>query len=149
MYSFSCRNIRITKADGIEIKREPDIISTTLIMLKEELTEDALNKKALDWWDNLIKSEKYKDTEFLDAVPAGKLEYKAPWCLTWFCHQTFDIGLTDEEYLESFYDYVNTTKNQLMGAEDRWRWHGENNDRQNPVCRCEHCKKHGLIRIGH
>jgi hypothetical protein len=38
----------------------------------------------------------------------------------------------------------------LMGAEDRWRWYGGDYDNKtNPPCRCEGCKKYGVIRINH
>lgn len=90
------------------------------------------------------------------------------WCLTWFEHFTFDIGQSDEEALASFeryvrrydwmqdYPYDNRPKGYLclMGAEDRWRWHGagkngERDARTDPPCRCKHCKEQGVIRIGH
>ncbi len=86
------------------------------------------------------------------------------WCLTWFSHYTFDTGQTDEEVLISFQHFVNRyeidvkrTQTTLMGAEDRWRWKGMTYpDGKNaagvevdPPCRCEFCKKRGIIRIGH
>ena len=90
------------------------------------------------------------------------------WCSTWFCHYRFDLGETDEQILVSFDRYVDRMQclneklryeqgtNQydtpkggvcLMGAEDRWRWRGEN-DGPAP-CRCDGCKKYGVIRINH
>lgn len=90
------------------------------------------------------------------------------WNLTWFSHETFDIGQTDVEVLNSFEQYVSryehfcnrhdfeeVTKDPnyecLMGAEDRWRWKGNDdngNDTKAP-CRCSGCKKYGMIRINH
>jgi len=87
------------------------------------------------------------------------------WCLGWFSHHTFDRGQSDEDILESFDRYVWRCQvvNErhryrgdpeepepflLMGAEDRWRWSGQPEDR-NPPCRCDGCKKWGLIRICH
>lgn len=91
------------------------------------------------------------------------------WCEGWFSHWTFDVGQTDDEILKSFSDYVHRIQqyNQkngkiayfsdgrsywdepicLMGAEDEWRWQGK--DRSDPPCRCDDCKKHGVIRIDH
>ncbi len=101
-----------------------------------------------------------------------KLERCETWCLHWFMHWTFDTGQTDKEALDSFeefvqrmeefnrkngyYDNQNIPSNKnpyycLMGAEDRWRWFGndDHNNRTNPPCRCKHCKEHGKIRINH
>ncbi len=92
--------------------------------------------------------------------------YEESWCLEWFSHRTLDVGQSDEEALASFEQYVRRHEHYqdweasekpegwicLMGAEDRWRWHGGNQpqeDRTPPPCRCEHCKRLGLIRINH
>lgn len=87
------------------------------------------------------------------------------WCLQWFGHYTFDVGQTDAEVMKSFSDYVDRIQEwnlrralelgqchlheviPLMGAEESWRWKGENNG--DPPCRCEGCKKNGVIRIVH
>ena len=89
------------------------------------------------------------------------------WCLTWFSHWTFDVGLDDNAVLRSFDKYVMRMQAAnlrasgyddkpfcLMGAEDRYRWSGSGDDgnpRENtpPPCRCVHCKKQGVVRIGH
>ncbi len=86
------------------------------------------------------------------------------WCLTWFQHETFDTGQTDDEVLESFNRFIDRKQRQnlrqgqelnslLMGAEDRWRWKGTSDgspdNETEPPCRCKHCKRQGLIRIGH
>jgi hypothetical protein len=106
-----------------------------------------------------------QDMETLHIVDTG-FDYLGDdeWCLTWFSHYTFDTGQTDEEVLESFrnfvYRYENNikrTQSSLMGAEDRWRWKGLHYpDGENaaaietdPPCRCEFCKRDGIIRIGH
>lgn len=41
--------------------------------------------------------------------------------------------------------------NCLMGAEDNWRWSGDNKngERTKPPCRCAGCKKNGIIMINH
>ena len=88
------------------------------------------------------------------------------WVCDWFSHRTFDVGLDDQAILESFSRFVDRTTEAnyrlsglpdqpycLMGAEDRWRWHGTVNgsgdERTDPPCRCEYCKKFGLVRINH
>ena len=73
------------------------------------------------------------------------------WNLTWFCHQSYDMGQSDADVLGSFSRFVNRQillGKCLMGAEDRWRWHGDGQG-EPPPCRCQFCRKHGLIRIGH
>ena len=84
------------------------------------------------------------------------------WCIVWFNHYTFDIGLSDEEVLASFERYVQRNIPyamgeyesyevycsrvpaekgvSLMGAQDRWRW---------KLCRCPDCEKRGVVTIDH
>lgn len=96
--------------------------------------------------------------------------------LEWFQHKTFDIGLTDAEYVKSFErflqrkgvrmnyapSYDNSTFDDnggyvAMGGEDRWRWRGAKkanggdgeDNRTEPPCRCDGCKKSGVVRIIH
>lgn len=100
--------------------------------------------------------------------------------MTWFAHYTFDVGQTDEQARDSFERFVrrmellnrdettyepytgkdgNTYHTEhpayvLMGAEDRYRWHGSttgetDSERTLPPCRCKHCKARGVLTIGH
>ena len=92
------------------------------------------------------------------------------WCCHWFNHYTWDTGLSDADVLLSFDRYVwrierlnmhnpHYTESGykydevcLMGAEDRWRWRGandDNDDQTDPPCRCKHCKEQGVVRINH
>ena len=78
------------------------------------------------------------------------------WCLEWFCHWTYDDGRSDEEYLQSFTNFVNRMERVeeycLMGAEDRWRWKGTTDDGEGetpPPCRCAGCRKAGVVRVNH
>lgn len=98
------------------------------------------------------------------------------WCQGWFGHWTFDAGQEDQEFLCSFASFVDrkTQHNRevvglagngwkpleyaLMGADDRWRWHatpegksiiGVSAERLPPPCRCEGCKRLGIVRIDH
>ena len=80
-----------------------------------------------------------------------KEPYPETWVLTWFCHHTIDVGQDDLAVLASFERFVNRSwvaGKQLMGADDRYRWRGENEGDPAP-CRCDGCRKHGLIRINH
>ncbi len=85
-----------------------------------------------------------------------------PWTLTWFSHQTFRDGRSDEELRLSFCTYVDkyrwhSEEHQymspsefeerhgepyvcLMGAEDMWRW---------KFCECQPCKDRGIAVFQH
>jgi hypothetical protein len=135
-------------------------------MFKEEQTQEELDKFVKDWWDKYVVNRP-KDRQPI--VNPELLELKAvykkhdSWVITWFEHQTFDIGQTDEEALQSFEDYVSrieqenydkdlTEQECLMGAEDRWRWHGVADDGKTVTpapCRCKYCKEQGYVRIAH
>lgn len=87
----------------------------------------------------------------------------AVWWLSWFQHETFDVGLDDQEVLASFGRHCDreiiraqreAQEPCLMGAEDRWRWSGSEpggglDCQSSPPCRCKFCKEAGVIRIGH
>lgn len=140
-------------------------------MYKEELTDKELRKKALNMFRHWNKEDKFKNVSQLK-INIKFLHYET-WCLGWFSHWTFDIGQSDADAVNSFDKFVwrirqQNTKNGydddgrsyegnilpyycLMGAEDRYRWSGKNdNDEQTePPCRCSGCKKNGIIRIVH
>jgi len=139
-------------------------------MFKEEQTEESLNIFLNDWWEKFLKVP--KNIENIKNPILEKLEIKfyenETWYLTWFCHETFDNGQTDKEVLDSFEKYVRrkedlNNKSQcergeddccLMGAEDRWRWRGadENgmfNEESPAPCRCKYCKEQGVLKISH
>ena len=130
-------------------------------MFKEDPGQTMVLHNALDWW-------KYYTEEKLGDVNPGipEIDIIGPryetWCILWFSHYTFDDGRSDREFLDSFACYVLRYAHLqdyyprdmpegylcLMGAEHRWRWHGANHDSPAP-CRCEHCVKQGVVRIGH
>jgi len=127
-------------------------------MYKEEKTSNELYKIITDWWDKYSgKSEKIKNPD--KCVLTAILSEHETWCIGWFSHHTFDIGQTDEEALLSFTYFVDRKvmlgedKYCLMGAEDRWRWHGvldeKTEEKTEAPCRCDGCKKNGVIRICH
>lgn len=108
-------------------------------MFREDQTREALDVVLLEFWRT------YRGNKFgaeLFALTA-ELRLRESWCLTWFSHYTFDDGQSDAEVLASFNRYLIRTsiKECLMGAEDRWRW--------SVPCRCEYCKKHGIVKIDH
>ena len=185
IYSFSARWSQDGKWDGEYPKwheglPEGRIWNSTGFskIYKEEKTQEELDAIAKEWWERMI-SRKEKDEKHPIINPELdhlKAEYKENevWVLTWFQHETFDVGQTDEEALESFQNYVDRVQannekiersmpedewykngyKTLMGAEDRWRWRGANEkgeyseDAPAP-CRCKFCKEQGLLRIAH
>ena len=115
-----------------------------------------------EWWPGYAERKLNKPDDLMIVVTFKR---EAAWCDGWFSHYTFDTGLSDMEVIESFeryvesiiYDYSLTESERggrLMGAEDQWRWHGcadgnPQGERTPAPCRCEHCKKFGLVRIDH
>jgi hypothetical protein len=163
-------------------KQESDKFSGKVVPISCEW--DELSKEEKDpgdiiaditnnWFPKRIESKKLQNVS--DFIVKVEELNKEVWCLSWFSHWTFDIGMTDEQVLDSFSRYVKRVKcaNEhfrysidskngsqyrndyfcLMGAEDRYRWRGcetaEPRTDTDPPCRCEYCKKHGVVRIDH
>lgn len=143
-------------------------------MYRETVTQEQVETDAREWWEEYVTKPRHDGIKIADRDPQNlvldvKFERREAWCLEWFCHSTFDVGQSDEEALASFERFVQRMEdlNQqavrqggdpwlpayvLMGAEDRWRWSGERHDDRDdepPPCRCNGCKKLGLIRINH
>jgi len=143
-------------------------------MFKEMLTQEQIQEQIQELTQQIISENlgepNYKNVA--DLVVTLEFSSMESWVLTWFQHETIDVGQTDAEVLDSFAAFVNEKSKLnrchrqetgedmdiycLMGAEDRWRWHGANedgstNDSGNipAPCRCKHCKAQGKIRIGH
>ena len=138
-------------------------------MYKELPSTNQINKYFYNWWDKY----KLKIPEISDVTITIEFIENEVWCLDWFSHYTFDIGQSDEDALNSFEDFIlrKTILNNdnghchneynfssklpyycLMGAEDRYRWHGKNEDESSETsapCRCKFCKEQGIIRIDH
>ena len=142
-------------------------------MYKEHVSKEQVEKEANDWWMK-YSTDKLSGKNPSDLTLTINFIRYETWCLTWFCHYTFDVGQTDQEALESFekfvkrmedmnlqngheinspnYDQANwaNTYYCLMGAEDRRRWYGGDYDNRTPApCRCDGCKKYGIISINH
>lgn len=128
-----------------------------------------INEVHETWWTDQLKKEKYVGQNPGDLQVKVELSRWEVWACTWFSHWTWDIGLDTEVVLESFHRFVARTerlnqdegemvggvwmgKHCLMGAEDSYRWHGNgspNGGRTLPPCRCEHCKRRGVVTINH
>jgi hypothetical protein len=86
-----------------------------------------------------------KDFRVVEIIDKGE----ATWAITWFQHYCIDDGQDDAEVVASLEEYLyaqleladGRDVGRLMGLEDRWRW--------KPPCRCEHCKRAGVIRVDH
>jgi hypothetical protein len=131
-------------------------------MKREDCDPEAIKAEiAGDWWPQYAAK---KLCEPADLTIEVKYVRRDVWCDGWFSHWTFDVGMSDEHVLASFERYVERirysgrTENEidgiLMGAKDRWRWHGcvDGNplgQRTNPPCRCPSCRANGHIRIDH
>ena len=138
--------------DSIEINR----------MFKEKKTAEELQHFANESWSRYVKAH---PTDILTYQSfSWKYVGEDSWMLEWFQHSTIDTGQTDEEALSSFEEYVsrkemlimnNKDPGCLMGAEDRYRWHGSAPDRHGNTlestapCRCDHCVNQGVLRIAH
>lgn len=137
-------------------------------MFKQEQSSEALEALALEHFDAMKndKSNAEKNFELVN-FKIEPVEYET-WHCTWFQHETFDVGQTDSEALNSFKQFVSrinrmneeqkhltgNEKQCLMGAEDEWRWHGAepsggSEDHSPAPCRCVHCKEQGVLRIAH
>lgn len=134
-------------------------------MFKEDQSQEQLDAFAKDWWINYCDRNKEENIELVELE--AKYKEHEEWVLGWFNHETFDVGQSDAEVLQSFEEFVRRYEYQqdeelftprlknyhcLMGAEDRWRWYGtrdaDGNNTPAP-CRCIHCKDQGVIRIAH
>ncbi len=145
--------------DGLPLGRIWNSTSVTKIYNKK-LISGFLEHESAKFWNNI----KHKYPNPLDCVITAVFKEYETWCLQWFSHYTFDVGQTDGQILESFEKFVhrklllNEREGQwingywrepycLMGAEDRWRWRSSDDGR--PPCRCEGCKRNGIVRIDH
>lgn len=140
-------------------------------MRRDDPGRDEIERWAVEEWWPQVRA-KYEDRNPADPQVTVKGPRWEIWQLTWFQHKTFDVGQTDEEALASFERYVRRYEHMqglptsyqidrfrddyicLMGAEDRWRWHGagesgDRDERSDPPCRCVHCREQGVLRIGH
>jgi hypothetical protein len=139
-------------------------------MCKTDKSQEQIEKEANEWWQK-YSIGKLAGKNPSDLVLTIKFVRYETWCLTHFCHHTFDTGQTDQEVLNSFEKFVRRMEDMnernghyrnekndssslpyycLMGAEDRWRWYGGTYESKTEApCRCEGCKKLGLIRINH
>jgi hypothetical protein len=133
------------------------------VMEREERpVGEIVEERRRKWWPEYVEHKKLLETG--DLTITVTLLGRDVWCAGWFSHWTFDVGLSDREVLESFERYVDRIQlsdwsetekgGTLMGAEDRYRWHGcadgdPQGERTEAPCRCPACKKNGIVRIDH
>lgn len=139
-------------------------LTSAYIMPQDKLTPELESGHTYDLVQAVLK--KRPDAHIIRATV--KLIYWETWCLNWFSHHTHPLGRTDEELKQSWIRYVNRHDSYqrdlmggrvrqdngeyavcLMGAEDRWRWRGENDDAENYICRCKGCTSWGIVRVTH
>lgn len=130
-------------------------------MFKEEQTEEQLEKFINEWWNKYKESDKFKESNINNVELNYKFKFNETFVCTWFGHECYDDGQTDEEFLNEFEQYVSRHENYqdinnmrepyicLMGAEDRWRWNSGNKEYTGIPCRCKYCKEQGVLRIAH
>ena len=141
-------------------------------MYKEDPGIEAVRAKAWEWWRWYVDRKKddgtcVRDTNPFDVELTIKFVRRETWCLSWFAHWTFDVGQSDADAIGSFTLFVERMKDLnmresvytesgylqeaycLMGAEDHWRWYNNSDERGNPPCRCDGCKKNGRLVICH
>lgn len=136
-------------------------------MYKEELTQEQLDVTIKEWWEKYLtiqtdfagrEKTSLSELDVQDLTLEAKYKEHNSFVCTWFGHETFDIGQTDEEFLKAFEEFVQKYEHQdrkdpdyhcLMGAEDRWRWRSGDDKYESIPCRCESCKSAGMLRIAH
>ena len=159
-YSKSLKNGRIRNS------------TSSYRMYKKETSYDDVRNVGLKWWAKISNKEKYDGKHLLLIRIEVIFQGYETWCGSWFNHWTFDMGQTDEEVVRSFerFVYRKTILNEknghynnqwhsiaednpyycLMGAEDRYRWSASEEYGADKIpCRCEGCKKYGVLRICH
>lgn len=140
-------------------------------MYQEDPGLEGVQIDAIKWWEGYSALDKYRNCHLSTPILTVTFVRHEVWVLRWFSHWTFDIGQSDQEAIDSFERFVQRTKKFnkengkwvkattydgsywdepycLMGAEDRWRWHGRDEESPAP-CRCDDCKKAGRIMICH
>lgn len=145
--------------------------STSCYRMPKEASDDDKVKftreTMLEWWPKYQVEHEGLNLTALE-ITVTFLRWET-WCLGWFNHWTWDPGLSNANVLASFGRFVERTEQLnrqegevrngywqepycLMGAEDRLRWCGQrypSGETTEPPCRCEHCKKRGVVTIGH
>lgn len=144
--------------------RVNDSISPSLMRKEEQDIGQIVQYAKEEIWPNYVKVHDRRtlekgrmpiDNPQLESIDVSLLRYET-WNSGWFTHWTFDNGRSNIEYVESFARFVARMERVdgycLMGAGDKWRWHGMSDDskeRTDPPCRCMNCKNAGIVRIDH
>lgn len=120
------------------------------VMLKEVLGDND-SKLLENQYTNFLMKDGINRRDF--KVTLKFVEFET-WLITWFQHQRFDLDEKDVDLVRSFENYVQRQikagkLDQLMGADERHRWHSGSKVYKHLPCRCEHCKAEGVVRIAH
>jgi len=137
--------------------------SAGLIMSSDVLDSAGREELIRRSTEGMLGSRESKNPDHM-VTEIGFSHYET-WYVRWFSHRTIDVGQTDEEALRSFEDFVLRTEvyherrrylglpedgdRFLMGAEDRWRWGAKESGDDMAPCRCDGCKKNGVLTIVH
>ena len=130
-------------------------------MEREDCDLEAIRAEIITEWWPIYQAKRLAPADLTVEV---KLALRETWCSGWFSHWTFDVGLSNQAILTSFQKYVDRivwsersedeVGSLLMGAQDSWRWTGcvtgdPQGEKTPPPCRCEGCRKRGIVRIDH
>jgi hypothetical protein len=148
--------------EGLPEGRLWDCTSWSEMPREEVVSRRSIMEEAeRDWWPKYLpKIEANNPTDLTITVEFKLWE---TWCMSWFSHWTWDLDLDDRQVLHSFGRYVdrmeelNRKENNphcLMGAEDRYRWHGRTTGKQgdeqtSAPCHCPCCKERGVVSVDH
>ena len=116
-----------------------------------------------NWWPKYQPLAKLRIDNPTDITIDVRYVESEAWCLCWFSHWTWDIGLSDIEVRMSFHRFVfrRIDENRrlgredgsgLMGADESYRWTGKRNQNGTPTpapCTCQQCHDLGIKRIDH
>jgi hypothetical protein len=152
---------RLWDSTGWSKMPREEIVSRRSIMEEEERV----------WWPEYKATDKMQEWNPADLTITVEFRRWETWCMSWFSHWTWDLGLDDGQVLQSFERYVDRTEQLnrkegevvnghfqepycLMGAEDRYRWHGRtvgkgDDEQTDAPCRCPCCKERGVVSVDH
>ncbi len=129
-------------------------------MFREAPDPDMLDRELEAWVDIGLRHERPSGAFLERGAVVEQQEatflHDETWCQAWFSHTSLNVRLSDDDLRADFFRYISreTARGRkrfpddprmwtsgLMGAEEIWRWAGP--------CRCEHCVRREVVKIGH
>lgn len=129
-------------------------------MFRDPLEPDMLEREVEAWADLVLHAERpsgvFAERGGTIGEHSATFLHDETWCQGWFEHTSFNVHLSDEDLRADFLRYIDRQRKRaraqypndpdlwhagLMGADDLWRWDGP--------CRCEHCARREVVKIGH